>query len=348
MLSPEDRRVEEAVRRVLADPLSWPKEMKEYIGRYLELDQPSFRLSQIHGWKAYVGNNTSAQCTNAVTLTSTPQTVTGCEVDVANPGLYQVTGLFEFEQGTGAAAIRAGWKFPTATAQTDNAGGGAWSDANNILANDGNNATVPTTVTGQSDFLYGGFFNFNVSPNATITGVDAFVEASETQGAGDGWTLNVSLHEGGVGDIGTPKTVSVPDGSSMTEYGFGDPDDLWGTTTELTPAFINDDTFTLAIWATAFNPATEDVAVDYVLVGVYGTGLWEKANGFLYVDEDPQEPVVQVQEAAMILGGRATASGIWIVETTAAATFTLRASTEYDGGLVEAETGTTLGVLRIN
>lgn len=343
MLSPEDRRIDEAVRRVLADPLSWPKEMKEYIGRYLELDQPSFSLRQMRGWQEYVGNNDSAQCSEAITLTTTAQTITGCSLDLVNAGSYIVHGIFDFESVDETTTT-----LPADVIQFPDGLSSNWDNEDNALLDDGNLAstTLAAGETGDSHHLNGSYA-FDVYPGASITRVQVLPQVADN-GTGSGSVFAAQLIVDGspAGDI---VTQAIADGAAMAEYTLnGTTDSLWGT--DLTAGDLNGDGgfFGVQLQVTSLDALGHTVSLDCAKIKVFGTNTWGFATGYLYVDSDPEDQVVIAPSAAFVDGEHYTASGSWFIQTTGAATITLRAKKQHASATVEADTGSTITAIRIN
>jgi hypothetical protein len=158
----------------------------------------------------------------------------------------------------------------------NNAGrtGTAWSNPENITADDGSNATCGPTNNTQ--YLVARNFGFAIPAGATIDGVTVRIEASESSSGTD--VLAAHLQDetgaltGGVKTTGNVTTLAV--------HTLGGTADVWGAT--LTPAIVNDADFGVRIWGAS--PAG-DWIVDYVTIAIEYTGGSTTVTGDLDATE---------------------------------------------------------------
>lgn len=111
-------------------------------------------------------------------------------------------------------------------------GQGDWTNPGNITADDGSNATNAgvTALGDTTDWIVADTFALSalIPSNATITGFEMRVQASSNQALFTGFdTVNVGKDDS---TLGTSKSVDLAITSSMVNYDFGGPLDLWGLT----------------------------------------------------------------------------------------------------------------------
>lgn len=130
-----------------------------------------------------------------------------------------------------------------------------WTNASNVTADDGSDATVGFFAGGQmaSDLTVNDF-GFNIPTNAVIEGVTVTVDGSNIGCYG---TLGVVT----AGDAGD--TVDV----AGLNISYGGSTDLWGLT--LTPAIVNDTDFGILIFLADVSGGDGFASIDYISITVY-------------------------------------------------------------------------------
>jgi len=170
--------------------------------------------------------------------------------------------------------------FPSAaTGSTNTIGGGtsaAWSNPNNIFANDGNYTTVlPGTAVTQD--LRGGSFGFSIPATAIIDGILLEVNAL-TPATTNVEGFNFVALEGG-GGASANRASGATLTPSATTFSFGGSSDKWGTT--WTPAQINSGGFVanVSFQSTGGGPGT--IEVDFFRVTVFYHNVFNNTIGFV-------------------------------------------------------------------
>jgi hypothetical protein len=151
-----------------------------------------------------------------------------------------------------------GAKFPTSGTSVDRAGSTAWTTPENVVSDNGSDATaaVPT------DYLVCSSFGFTVPASATILGVIANVEASET-GTGNSNYVVQLISAATPTLIGNPTSAITINGTTKVVSTSGSATDLWGAT--LTPAIVNGAGFGAVVYST---DTTNTLAIDYVTIEI--------------------------------------------------------------------------------
>ena len=168
-------------------------------------------------------------------------------------------------------------KFPTSAQSVTGAGTGggtvAWSNINNIKADDGSVASITLSSSEKSYALLAGDFNFGISPLATIDGLVISMEryASLSNSIRD-VTIRLTAYNG---------TYVLSDNKSNSDYWyttldpyygngvvtFGSPSDLWDRTDGISVNILNNLEFHLVCENNNYSSATG--YVDYVKATVY-------------------------------------------------------------------------------
>ena len=150
--------------------------------------------------------------------------------------------------------------FPTIGEATAS-GFGTWTNPENIVSDDGVDATITTTGASGSLLIARGF-GFSIPTGSTITGVLVRIEASESAGGSEP-LLAILRHSSG--NLGIAKAVANEgniSGASKSIYTYGSTSNVWDAT--LTAEIVNDATF-----AVRFNFSTvHSMAVDFVTVAI--------------------------------------------------------------------------------
>lgn len=142
-----------------------------------------------------------------------------------------------------------------------------WTNASNITADDGSNATSATG--GETDVLLGTAFGFAIDSGATIDGIVLEIDRGNT--AGDPCKdQEVRLTTGGT-PLGDNKADTASDWpTSVTTKTYGGAADTWGRT--WTPAEVNASDFGARLLAArSSGKSTATAAVDFFRITVYYT-----------------------------------------------------------------------------
>lgn len=163
----------------------------------------------------------------------------------------------------------------------------AWSNPSNITAEDGNYATVDTSL-GDSNYLEATNFGFNLPNDATVIGITAqFYRHDVSNGA----VVDSIVSLIKAGTVTGENKAGQPWQTSDTLATYGSGTDVWGTT--LTASDVNASNFGVALSVT-----TEKIgglaSVDYVLMTVYyttaGTALYNSIGEGLLAFWDGVSP----------------------------------------------------------
>lgn len=148
--------------------------------------------------------------------------------------------------------------------------GNAWTNPNNVLANDGSFAVMSVPQPGGSmNSLTVTGFGFAISSTSTILGIQVDVKGLTTSPAQQ---LTVQLLKAG-GLIGNQENATLPASNGFVTYGGSS--DLWGTT--WTPTDINNANFGIEFPGFPFQGpfiggAGVNYQIDYVQITIYGFG----------------------------------------------------------------------------
>lgn len=139
-------------------------------------------------------------------------------------------------------------------------GGFAWSNPDNITADDAADAGC-TAVSALSDYLVARNFDFSGVPDGQIiTGITVKIECSEHSAGTQ--ELLAQLQDDSSALIGEVKS-SLVSGTTKVVHTYGGSTDDW--TVELTSAIVKDADFGVRIW---FGPDTHSFNVDYVTMAL--------------------------------------------------------------------------------
>lgn len=143
-------------------------------------------------------------------------------------------------------------KFPTVGASSAIGGAVAWSNPNNITADDGSNSSWGAFMGGQMSLITGSDFDFQQLPEeAVIDGIAVYIEGSQV-----GCYGNVTIGITGT----TGKAIGALSG------GYGGADDLWGAD-YIDPADIA--TISVGVEANDVSGGDGIADIDYLTVTVY-------------------------------------------------------------------------------
>lgn len=148
--------------------------------------------------------------------------------------------------------------YPTVGASVDRASATAWTTPENVVSDNGSDATsaVPT------DYLVTSGYGFSIPGGSLIQGVTVRVEASET-GSGNSNYIP-QLHSDTTPTlIGSAKTAVTVNGATKAISSNGGTSDTWGAT--LTPAIVNAAGFGVSLWST---DTTNTLAIDFVTIAI--------------------------------------------------------------------------------
>jgi hypothetical protein len=190
-----------------------------------------------------------------------------------------------------AFALTTGPTFPTAaTGNTNTVGGGtvAWTNPQNIEANDGASATCLPGIA-ITDDLVGGVFGFSIPAGNTIKGIFLEVSANTPATTNVEKFNNVRLLKAGVA-VGTDHATATTLTPTPTIFTYGSSSDLWGTT--WTPTDINGTGFGALInmASTVGGPGT--LQVDFFRITITSTA---PSSGFLNMFSKNRPPQVRTQ-----------------------------------------------------
>lgn len=135
-----------------------------------------------------------------------------------------------------------GWVIAGQGRNIDQAGQGAWTNPGNITADDGSDATNAGVTSGgdTTDWIVADTFALSslIPANATITGFEFRIQAKSDVATGGIQGNGIAGVNVGKGDatLGTQKTTALAITTSMADYFFGGPQDLWGLTWTRTEA----------------------------------------------------------------------------------------------------------------
>jgi len=147
------------------------------------------------------------------------------------------------------------------TAASSSGPGTAWTDPNNITANDSNNATITLASLATSQYLQGSACGFTIPTDATITGIKIYIKLSPALITAQ----DLQLIKSGVKDGDIKTTVGTTEGDYQTWGGLAD---LWGLA--WTPTDINKASFGFSYRCTAGFMGGSN-AVDHFKARVYYT-----------------------------------------------------------------------------
>jgi hypothetical protein len=140
-------------------------------------------------------------------------------------------------------------------------GANAWTDTDNITADDAADATC--TGAGGSNYLVARNFGFSIPEGSVIYGILVRVEASEHSGGVE--PLLAQLQDSSAALFGASKSTSNEgsiSGTTKAVYTYGSTNDTWSAT--LTPTIVNSANFGVRFWFTT----THDVRIDYVTMAI--------------------------------------------------------------------------------
>lgn len=158
--------------------------------------------------------------------------------------------------------------YPTSGSNVTGVGTFAWTSTNNIISANTIESTVAFTASGNSNYLMGNNYGFNIPSGVQINGIVVEIHrrtSSVTAGRIAKDNI-VSLVKNGV-IIGNNKAATTNYTTTLTTATYGSATDLWGTT--WTAADINNTNFGAVIAVTATNNPT--VRVDYIKITVHYT-----------------------------------------------------------------------------
>ena len=162
-------------------------------------------------------------------------------------------------------------KFPTSAQSVTGGitGGGtvAWSNINNIKADDGSVASITLSSSEKSYVLLAGSFNFGISPLATIDGLVISMEryASLSNSIQD-VTIRLTAYNGTY-VLSDNQSTSANWSTTNGVVTFGSPSDLWDRTDGISVNILNNLEFSLTCVNNNYSSATG--YVDYVKATVY-------------------------------------------------------------------------------
>ncbi len=146
----------------------------------------------------------------------------------------------------------------------------AWSGYQNGTTNDSSTPNVTTTGTTASNYLVVDGLQFDIPENATIVGVQAFVDKQRNSGAtGEVEDNSVRLFVNGVA-TGTNMALAGSWDTVYLNYEYGGITDTWGTA--LTPAMVNSNNFGIGLAVQGnVGGADRQANIDYMQMNVYYT-----------------------------------------------------------------------------
>ncbi|WP_295338586.1 T9SS type A sorting domain-containing protein [Flavobacterium sp.] len=156
--------------------------------------------------------------------------------------------------------------YPTTGSNVTGIGTVGWTATNNIVSANTINATVTFTASGNSNYLMGSNYGFNIPNGVQVTGIVVEIHR-RTSSVAAGRTAKdnvVSLVKNGT-ILGVNKAVPTNYTTTLTTATYGSATDLWGTT--WTAADVNASNFGAVIAVTATNNPT--VHVDYIRITVH-------------------------------------------------------------------------------
>lgn len=154
------------------------------------------------------------------------------------------------------------------SADQDASGSVSWSNVNNILTSDDSRATAAPTSGSPTHLLYGTNFGFSIPSNATITGVELYVELSKTAGVANCNDSQVRLWISGAAGSENKARAGNNWTTSDVDTLFGSQTDVWGES--LTPAIVNASNFGGGIAAKQV-ASTPTAQIDHLYMTVYYT-----------------------------------------------------------------------------
>lgn len=158
--------------------------------------------------------------------------------------------------------------FPTTTIDDATVGTLAWTNPNNVQADDGSSATRNVTNGNKTHYIKCTGFGFSIPNGSTINGIEMTVEAKITNAATNTISdFNIRLVKADT--IGaTNRANNTQFNNAFNPYTWGSSSDLWGDT--WTPSDINNANFGCAFSAQSLS-GTDDLSVDYISMTVYYT-----------------------------------------------------------------------------
>jgi hypothetical protein len=147
--------------------------------------------------------------------------------------------------------------------------GTGWANPTYVFSSNGNRATDTISGGTQTNNLDATNFGFSIPSNATILGIEAYIEKSNNGYDDSDSNLDdedVYLLKAGAA-AGSDKASTSDWDDSDEIFTYGDDDDLWGTT--WTPAEINATNFGLRIRADNDSGSNREARVDHMALRVY-------------------------------------------------------------------------------
>ncbi len=159
---------------------------------------------------------------------------------------------------------------PGTVTDVDLFGAPAWSNPSNATSSNNSYATISLADGQISDFLQATNFGFAIPSGATISGIKAEVERSDSGTGGECRDLVVRIVKGGV--IGsTDRALADPWPSSDAYASYGGSSDLWGETWTRTDINASNFGFAIAARVTSSPFFTPAPRIDHIRMTVYYT-----------------------------------------------------------------------------
>jgi hypothetical protein len=161
-----------------------------------------------------------------------------------------------------------GWQFPGTGANSTVIGTIGWTNAGNILSDNGSNAGCTSGSPGTTNYLRGSNFGFSalVPAGATIDGIEARAERARSAG-GNANDTSIRLFDANATVAGDNKSTSDAWGT-LEVFTYGGATDLWGLTP--TQADVSDTDWGFGI-AAVFGAGGSTVICDYLQMKIYYT-----------------------------------------------------------------------------
>jgi len=150
---------------------------------------------------------------------------------------------------------------------SSHAGGEAWDNPNNILVQEGNRAISDIPKNGNSQWIRGYNYNFNIESDATILGIQMRLRL-QSENAGNVSDSQVYVTDTGGNNKGGNKATGNDWPTSDTDFFYGGSTDLWGASWSV--ADINHVNFGAQVEAAnSSGTSSRQARVDYMEITVY-------------------------------------------------------------------------------
>lgn len=183
-------------------------------------------------------------------------------------------GIFDSDPSVG--------KYPT-EAVTESGSGVDWTNPGNVYVTDGTDATVTLNEAAPlSDYLNASDFDFSISADDTIVGIEVSVRRYYSNSGGYLCDLGVQLLKDG-SRVGSDKATATEWATAYETITYGGPTDLWGTT--WMPADINEKGFGISYAVKQFNsdgfPMDNCTGrIDSISIKIFTGSGWTRVSAF--------------------------------------------------------------------